>query len=38
MENTVRKKAWDNIVLEGRMIINKSTGEVVAPEVDYKKN
>ena len=35
MENTVRKKAWDNIVLDDGMIINKSMGEVVGPEVDY---
>ena len=35
MENTFRKNACDKIVLEDGMIIKKSTGEVVGPEVDY---
>ena len=38
MEGTVRKLAWEglqkNIVINGDMIIDKRTGEVLDPEVD----
>ena len=38
MEGTVRKLAWEglqkNIVIDGDMMIDKKTGEVLDPEVD----
>ena len=35
MENTVKEKAWDNIVAVDGMITNKSTVEFVGRELDY---
>ena len=39
MDNAVRKLAWkylqENMVVDGDMLIDKRTGEVLDPEVDY---
>ena len=39
MNNAVRKLAWkylqENMVVDGDMLIDKRTGEVLDPEVDY---
>ena len=39
MEHTVRKLTWDrlqrNIVIDGDTMIEKGTGEVLNPEIDY---
>ena len=39
MDDTVRKAAWEglqkNIVMNGDTIIDRRTGEVLGPEVDY---
>ena len=39
MEYTVKKLAWDSlrksIVIDGDMMTDKETGEVLGPEVDY---
>ena len=38
MEDTVRKLAWEglqgNVVMDGNMMIEKRTGEVLDPETD----
>ena len=44
MEDTVRKLAWEglqrNVVMDGYMMIEKGTGEVLDPETDstYQKD
>ena len=39
MEDTIRKLAWEglqrNIVMDGDMMIDKRTGEVLDPDVDF---
>ena len=39
MDGTVRKLAWDglqkNMVVDGDTMIDRRTGEVLGPEVDY---
>ena len=35
LEDTIRKLAWENVVVDGKMMIDKSTGDVLAPEGDY---
>ena len=39
MNNAVRKLAWkylqENMVVDGDMLIDKRTGEVLDPKVDY---
>ena len=39
MEHTIRKLAWEglqkNIVMDGDTMIDKRTGEVLDPEVDF---
>ena len=41
MDDTMRKLAWDelqmNIVMDGDMMIDGRTGEVLDPEVDYTR-
>ena len=40
MDDTIRKLAWEglqkNIVMDGDMMIDKRTGEVLGPEVDSR--
>ena len=39
MEDTIRKLAWEglqiNIVMDGDMMIDKRTGQVLDPDVDF---
>ena len=42
MEDTIRKLAWDSlwrksIAMDGDLLIEKATGEVLSPEVDYNR-
>ena len=41
MDDMIRKLAWDelqkNIVMDGDVMINRRTGEVLDPEVDYTR-
>ena len=34
MDDTIRKLAWENIVMDGDTMIDKRPGEVSGPEVD----
>lgn len=42
MDDTVIKAAWkwfqENIVADGNMLIDKRTGQVLDPEIDYNHN